>query len=63
MKVALFVHCFFPSHFYGTEKYTLDLARNLRALGHEPVVVAAVFPGEPAQADYSTATRSRIFPS
>ena len=51
MKVALFVHCFFPSHFYGTEKYTLDLARNLRALGHEPVVVAAVFPGEPAQAD------------
>ena len=51
MKVALFVHCFFPSHFYGTEKYTLDLARNLRALGHEPVVVTAVFPGEPAQAD------------
>ncbi len=49
MKVALFVHCFFPAHFYGTETYTLELARNLRDLGHEPVVVTAVFPGEPPQ--------------
>lgn len=49
MKVALFVHCFFPSHFYGTETYTLELARNLKALGHDPVVVTAVFPGEPPQ--------------
>ena len=49
MKVALFVHCFFPAHFYGTEKYTLDLARNLRKLGHSPVVVTAVFAGEPVQ--------------
>ncbi|MBI5101814.1 MAG: glycosyltransferase family 4 protein [Nitrospirae bacterium] len=47
MKVALFVHCFFPDHFYGTETYTLELARNLRELGHEAVVVTAVFPGEP----------------
>jgi glycosyltransferase involved in cell wall biosynthesis len=46
MKVALFVHCFFPAHFYGTETYTLDLARNLLAMGHEPVVVSAVFQGE-----------------
>ena len=23
-KVALFVHCFFPDHFYGTETYTLQ---------------------------------------
>jgi glycosyltransferase involved in cell wall biosynthesis len=49
VKVALFVHCFFPAHFYGTETYTLALARNLRMLGHEPVVVTAVFPGEPVQ--------------
>ncbi|MFO1311874.1 MAG: glycosyltransferase family 4 protein [Burkholderiales bacterium] len=49
MRVALFVHCFYPSHIYGTETYTLELARNLRALGHEPVVVSAVFAGEPAQ--------------
>ncbi len=49
MRIALFVHCFYPSHIYGTETYTLELARNLRALGHEPVVVSAVFAGEPAQ--------------
>jgi glycosyltransferase involved in cell wall biosynthesis len=46
MRVAIFVHCFFPEHFYGTETYTLDLARSLRALGHDAVVVSAVFPGE-----------------
>ncbi len=49
MKVALFVHCFYPSHIYGTETYTLELARNLQRLGHEPVVVSAIFAGEPAQ--------------
>jgi glycosyltransferase involved in cell wall biosynthesis len=47
MKVALFVHCFFPEHYYGTETYTLQVARNLKAMGHAPVVVTAVFPGEP----------------
>lgn len=49
MRIALFVHCFYPSHIYGTETYTLELARNLRLLGHEPVVVSATFAGEPAQ--------------
>ena len=33
MKVALFVHCFYPTHYYGTEAYTLSLARNLVARG------------------------------
>ncbi len=47
MKVAIFVHCFFPGHFYGTETYTLYLAKHLQAMGHEPTVVSAVFPGEP----------------
>lgn len=47
MKVALFVHCFFPEHFYGTETYTLGLAKNLQSLGHEVTVVAGVFQGEP----------------
>lgn len=46
MRVALAVHCFFPDHFYGTETYTLDLARNLWKLGHEAIVVSAIFPGE-----------------
>jgi glycosyltransferase involved in cell wall biosynthesis len=47
MKIALFVHCFFPDHFYGTETYTLEVAKNLRTLGHDVTVVTAVFAGEP----------------
>ena len=47
MKIALFVHCFYPDHFYGTETYTLDLARHLRGMGHDVTVVSAVFAGEP----------------
>ena len=46
MKIAIFVHCFFPDHFYGTETYTLNVATNLISLGHSVTVVAAVFPGE-----------------
>lgn len=49
MKVALFVHCFFPAHFYGTETYTLQLAKRLRESGIDVVVVSAIFPGEPRQ--------------
>ncbi|MGJ7485913.1 glycosyltransferase family 4 protein [Variovorax sp. LT2P21] len=48
MKIAFFVHCFFPAHFYGTETYTLGLAHHYRAAGHEVVVVSAVFQGEAA---------------
>ncbi len=57
MRIALFVHCFFPRHFYGTETYTLELARNLKEMGHEPVVVTAVFPGEPRQEEIVTQYR------
>ena len=46
MKIAYYVHCFFPDHFFGTETYTLELARNLIAMGHEVVVVSCTFPGE-----------------
>jgi glycosyltransferase involved in cell wall biosynthesis len=49
MKIALYVHCFFPTHFYGTEAYTLALAKELTALGHDPVVVSATLAGEPVQ--------------
>jgi len=51
MRIALYVHCFFPGHFYGTEAYTLALAKELIGLGHEPVVVSATFAGEPRQAN------------
>lgn len=62
MKIALFVHCFFPDHFYGTETYTLEVARNLRAMGHMPVVVSAVFPGEPAREGLLTRYEHENFP-
>jgi glycosyltransferase involved in cell wall biosynthesis len=54
MRVALYVHCFYPDHFYGTETYTLDLATNLREMGHEVVIVSAVFPGESKRAAFIT---------
>lgn len=52
LKVALFVHYFFPGHIYGTEAYTLLIAKGLQALGHEPIVVAATGYGELAQAEF-----------
>lgn len=46
MKIALYVHCFFPGHYHGTETYTLALAKSLQAMGHQPVVVSGAFQGE-----------------
>lgn len=46
MKIAIFVHCYFPDHFYGTETYTLNLAKQLQIKGHEPIVISAIFQGE-----------------
>ncbi len=46
MKIALFVHCFFPDHFYGTETYTFQLARWYQIHGHDVTIVTAVFQGE-----------------
>lgn len=51
MKIVFFVHCFFPDHFYGTETYTLGLAKHYRAWGHDVTVVSAVFQGEAKQAE------------
>jgi len=47
MKIAFFVHCFFPDSFYGTETYTLNLAKQIRMMGHEPIVISAKSLGEP----------------
>ena len=52
MRIALYVHCFYPDHFYGTEAYTLALAKQMLALGHRPVVLACTFVGEPAQTKF-----------
>ena len=51
MKIALFVHCFFPEHFYGTETYTLELAKHYLSVGHQVTVVSAIFQGEPSQGE------------
>lgn len=56
MKIVIFVHCFFPKHFYGTETYTLNIATNLIELGHSVTVVTAVFPGEPRRNQEVTRT-------
>lgn len=49
MKIMIFVHCFYPSHIYGTEAYTLSLAKNLLAMGHQVCVVSSNFRGETPQ--------------
>lgn len=49
MRIAIFVHCFYPRHIYGTEAYTLLLSKNLQKLGHNVTVVSATFQGEPPQ--------------
>ncbi len=46
MKIALYVHVFFPTHYHGTETYTLTLAKSLQTMGHEPVVVSSIPQGE-----------------
>lgn len=51
MKIVFFVHCFFPDHFYGTETYTLELARHYKSWGHDVTVVSAIFQGEPSATD------------
>ena len=49
MKIAMYVHCYFPLHVYGTEVLVNVMARELAAMGHEPIIVSAIFPGEPRQ--------------
>ncbi len=46
LKILLPVHVFFPDHFYGTETYTLELAKNLQSLGHFPIILTATPYGE-----------------
>jgi glycosyltransferase involved in cell wall biosynthesis len=46
LKVLLVVHYFFPNHFYGTETYTLEVARDLRRRGYDVEILSAMSPGE-----------------
>lgn len=52
MKVALYVHCFYPLHGHGTESYTLLVAKELAARGHQVTVVTATFQSEPEQPQF-----------
>ncbi len=54
MRVLFFVHVFFPEHFYGTETYTLQLARHYRALGVDAHVVTTIPRGEPGAGELVT---------
>ena len=39
MKLLYLVHQFFPKHYTGTERFTLDLAAQMQRMGHYPTVV------------------------
>lgn len=40
MRILYLVHQFFPKHYYGTERLTLNLAQQMQRLGHYPVVMS-----------------------
>lgn len=46
LNILLPVHVFFPDHFYGTETYTLELAQQLKIMGHNPSILTAILYGE-----------------
>lgn len=39
MRILYIVHQFFPKHYTGTERLTLDLARQMSRMGHQPNVM------------------------
>ena len=43
MKILIGVHQFFPSHYTGTERYVLNLAKHLQRFGHYVKVLTYAF--------------------
>jgi glycosyltransferase involved in cell wall biosynthesis len=39
MRILYVVHQFFPKHYTGTERFTLQIAQQMQKLGHRPAVV------------------------
>jgi len=39
MKILYVLHQFFPKHYTGTERFTLDLAKQMQRMGHYPTVL------------------------
>jgi len=62
LTVLLPVHVFFPSHFYGTETYTLELATQLMKMGHRPVVLTATPFGEKGAGELRSLYRYKDVP-
>lgn len=67
MKILLTAHQFFPDHSAGVETVTLGIARELKARGHEPHVLAArrsepggIRPGEVEDYEYEEVPVHRI---
>jgi glycosyltransferase involved in cell wall biosynthesis len=54
LKILLTVHCFFPRHYHGTERYTLELAKSLQDMGHDVVVLTTnIHPEDSVGEDYA----------
>lgn len=52
MRILYLVHQFFPRHVTGTERFTLNLARQMTRMGHLPTVMT--YEREPAEEDFAT---------
>lgn len=53
MRVAFVTHQFFPAYYTGVERLTLNLASQLRRMGHECVVVTSADHGNGGSAAYA----------
>lgn len=43
MKIVYLIHQFVPEHYRGTEKFVLNLAKQMKVLGHEIKVITMSF--------------------
>ncbi|HXH88707.1 MAG TPA: glycosyltransferase [Gaiellaceae bacterium] len=53
MRVALVTHQFFPAFYTGVERLTLNLAKHLRLIGHDAIVITSAGHSARSPAPYS----------
>lgn len=53
MKILLGVHQFFPTHYTGTERYVLSIAKQLQKMGHYVKILAYAFERDLQKSPYS----------
>jgi glycosyltransferase involved in cell wall biosynthesis len=56
MKLVFLVHQFFPTYYMGTERFTLDLAKQMQKMGHNPIVVT--YDPDPGRDGFETLTKN-----